>query len=148
MIRRLGSASVAAAALGGAITSLVPQHAASLLLLAAGTLVVVAAAFLLVLAGPLVTTGPPATALDVAPGRAAPTLEPQGLRDARRDLSARAGVGSLPRSVHQRLLAAGVAALPPPDSGQGSAVAADVVAALVHRLLDDPDHTVPEGGHR
>lgn len=88
MIRRLASAALAALALGGAVTALVPQHAASLLLLAAGTLVVVVATFLLVLAGPLVTAEPVATALDLTPGPGAPTLEPQGLRDARRRLAA------------------------------------------------------------
>lgn len=118
MIRRLGSAALAAVALAAAATTLVPQHAASLLLLAAGTLVVVAAAFLLVLAGPLVTAEAPTTALDVGPGPGAPTLEPQGLRGARRDLAARA--------------AADPAA----------------TAALVRQLLDDPDHVAPHGGHR
>ena len=118
MIRRLGSAALAVMALGAAGTTLVPQHAASLLLLAAGTLVVVAATFLLVLAGPLVIAEAPATALDVGPGPGAPALEPQGLRDARRDLAARA--------------AADPAA----------------TAALVRQLLDDPDHVAPHGGHR
>ena len=143
MIRRLGSSALAALALGSGAAVLVPQHAASLLLLAAGTLVVVAATFLLVLAGPLVTAEQPATALDVGPGQGAPTLEPQGLRDARRDLSARTAPGSLPSPVRERLLAAGVTAASTVASGQGT-----TVAALGHRLLDDPEPIAPHGGHR
>jgi hypothetical protein len=118
VIRRLGSATLAVVALGAALTTLLPQHAASFLLLAAGTLVVVAAAFVLVLAGPLVTAVAPVTALDVGPGPGAPTLEPQGLRHARRDLAARATTDPA------------------------------ATAELVRRLLDDPDHVAPHGGHR
>lgn len=89
MIRRLGSAAAAAVAVAGAAAAFVPQHVASLALLAAGTLVVVAAGYLLVLSAPLVAAEAPVTSLDVAPGPGAPTLEPQGLRNARRDLAAR-----------------------------------------------------------
>ena len=146
MIRRLGSAALAAVALAGVVATIVPQHAASLALLAAGTLVVVAAAFLLVLTGPLVAARPPATALDVARTAGAPSLEPQGLRDARRDLAARATPGSLPAAVRDRLLAAGVDPPALADTSGGPTSDPAAVAALVDRLLDD-DPT-PHGGHR
>lgn len=137
MIRRLGSAALAAVALAGVVVAIVPQHAASLVLLAAGTVVVIAAGFLLLLTGPLVTADRPTTALDVARAAGAPSLEPQGLRDARRDLAGRTAPGSLPATVRDRLLAAGFdlpAAAPTgasPTSGPGA------VAALVDRLLDE-----------
>ena len=137
MIRRLRAAVAAAVALAGAGAVLVPQHATSLALLAAGTVVVVAAAYLLVLSGPLVATTPPVTALDVGPGPGAPTLEPQGLRDARRDLAARAEAGSLPGPVHDRLVAAGVLPASAPRPAAGGTAGPVTAAALVHRLLDD-----------
>lgn len=145
MNRRLRAAAVAAAALASATATVLPQHAASLVLLAAGTVVVVAAAFLLVLAGPLVAAPRPATALDVAPGAGAPPLDPQGLRDARRDLASRHAPGSLPAPVHDRLVAAGV--LPAPDGSPppGTAVDAATASALVHRLLDGPAAGAPGG---
>lgn len=148
MIRRLGSAALAAVALAGMVAVVVPQHAASLVLLSAGTLVVVAAAFLLVLAGPLVTADRPTTALDVEPAAGVPPLEPQGLRDARRDLATWATPGSLPAPVRRRLLAAGVdlPSFDDADASTGPTSDAAAVAVLVDRLLDE--QLAPHGGLR
>lgn len=138
MTRRLVPVVLAAIALAGAVAAVVPQHAASLALLAAGTVVVVSAVFLLLLAGPLVTATHPVTALDVAPGAGAPTLDPQGLRDARRDLAARHAPGSLPAPVRERLVRAGL--LDPSDRPTSGTTADPAGAAeLVHRLLDEHD---------
>lgn len=137
MIRRLRSAMAAAVGLAAVGAVLVPQHAASLALLAGGTLVVVAAGYVLVLSGPLVAAEPPVTGLDVEPGAGAPTLEPQGLRDARRDLAARTQAGSLPGAVHDGLVAAGVLAASAPRPALGESADPAAAAALVHRLLDD-----------
>jgi hypothetical protein len=148
MTRRLLSASIAAVALAGAGAAVVPQHAASLVLVASGTVVVVAAVFLLVLAGPLVTSERPVSALDVAPGAGAAPLDPHGLRDARRDLAARHAPGSLPPPVHDRLAAAGVVPASPPPA-PGTAVDRTAAAALVHHVLDRPDAPAgPDGGAR
>lgn len=176
MNRRLRSVAVAAAALAGAGAAVVPQHAASLAVLAAATVAVVAAAFLLVLAGPLVTADRPRTALDGVTARsAAPALDPQGLRDARRDLAAR-GDGRLTPAVHRRLRAgvtlrltahavdlddpagqreargllsretAGLLLGAPPA---GADVDARRTARTVHRTLDELDALVPPlGGTR
>lgn len=148
MIRRLGSAALAAVSLAGVVVAIVPQHAASLVLLTAGTLVVVAAAFLLVLAGPLVTADQPTTALDVERAAGAPALEPQGLRDARRDLAGRSAPGSVPAAVRDRLLAAGVDLPPLADTGARTTSDPAAVAVLVGRLLDEPAPLAPPGGHR
>jgi hypothetical protein len=103
--RRLWSAAAAAAAVAGVATAVVPQHAASLASLAVATVAVVAALFLLVLTGPFVTARP-AVAFGGVTERGAPApLDPQGLRDARRALSAR-GDGALPAAVQRRLAAA------------------------------------------
>ena len=147
MIRRLGSAALAAVALAGSVAVLVPQHAASLVLLTAGTLVVVAAAFLLVLAGPLVTADRPTTALDVARATGAPSLEPQGLRDARRDLAARTVPGVLPAVVRDRLRAGGLGVPASTDAGASPTSDPVAVAALVDRLLDEPEPLALPGGH-
>lgn len=136
MIRRLRSAAVAAMALAGAAAALVPQHAASLASLAAGTLVVVAAAYLLVLSGPLASAAPPVTSLDES-GAGAATLEPQRLREARRDLHARRAAGSLPTAVHERLVAAGILPTSTAAPAPGTTTDAAGAAALVHRLLDE-----------
>lgn len=147
MTRRLASVALAAAALAGGVASVLPQHAASLALLAAGTVVVVAAMFLLLLAGPLVTAEHPVAALDVAPGSGAPALDPQGLRDARRDLATRHAAGSLPAPVHERLVRAGL--LEPSGPAPGTLVDPAGAAELVHRLLDERDHfAAPHGGTR
>lgn len=147
MTRRLGSCALAAVAVAATVAVVVPQHAASLALLAAGTVVLVAGVFLLVLAGPLVITDRPVTALDVAPGPGAPRLDPQGLRDARRDLAARTTPGSLPKPVHDRLVTAGVLS-PGPAPATGAAVDPAAAARRVHRLLDEPDPLASHGGHR
>lgn len=148
MNRRLASVCVAAAALAGGVATVLPQHAASLALLAAGTVVVVAAAFLLLLAGPSVAADAPVTALDVAPGAGAPALDPQGLRDARRDLTARHAPGSLPAPVHERLVRAGLLT-PAGPQPSGTAVDPARTAQLVHRLLDEHvPRTAPHGGPR
>jgi hypothetical protein len=143
VIRRLGSAALAAVALAGAVAAIVPQHGASLALLAGGTIVVVAAVFVLVLAGPLVTGGPPRTVLDIEPSGGAPALEPHGLSDARRDLAARTAPGSVPAAVADRLAAAGI----PATAGAGGRSDPAAVAAIVHRLLDG-EHLAPDGGPR
>ena len=147
MIRRLASAALAALALGAAVAVVLPQHAASLALLAAGTVTVVAATFLLLLAGPLVTADRPTTPLDGERSAGAPTLEPQGLRDARRDLAARAAPGSVPAAVRDRLAAAGVV-VPSEPPAAGARPDAPAVAALVEVALDHPDHLAPHGGTR
>ncbi len=174
MIRRLQAVVAAAVAVAAVAAVVVPQHAASLALLAAGTVVVVLAVFLLVLAGPLVTGEHPATALDASPGTGAPGLDPQGLRDARRDLAGRAQASSLPPAIWERLVVAGVLRLQrrgididnprtraegeallsaatwallasPPRAG--SAVDPARVASIVHRTLDELDRlAAPPGG--
>jgi hypothetical protein len=173
--RRLRSIAAAAAALAGAGTAVVPQHAASLAVLAAATVAVVAAAFLLVLAGPLVTAERPRTTLDGAAARSkAPSLDPQGLRDARRDLAAR-GDGTLTPAVHRRLRAGATLRLAalgvdlddaagqqhartllgPASAGlllgsppAGAEVDARRTARTVHRTLDELDALVPPLGGR
>lgn len=172
MNRRLRSVAVAAVALAGAGATVVPQHAASLAVLAAATVAVVAAAFLLVLAGPLVTAERPATALDgVAPRSRASALDPQGLRDSRRDLAAR-GDGALTPAVHRRLRAGAALRLAPhavdlddPAAEEARALLSRDTAALltaaapagadvdarrtartVHRTLDELDALVPPLG--
>lgn len=174
MIRRLGPVALSAVAVAGAAVAVVPQHAASLAALAAATVVVVLALFLLVLAGPLVTTEPPATALDAPPPGHVPGLDPQGLRDARRDLAGRGQHGALPPAVWERLVVAAVLRLQrcgvdidspatrdqgrallrpetwsllvsPPRSGATSDPAR--VATTVHRTLDELDAlATPHGG--
>lgn len=163
MTRRLASVLAAAATLAGTVAVVVPQHAASLVALAGGTVVVVLAVFLLVLAGPLATAEQPRSALDGHAVTGAPSLDPQGLRDARRDLAGRSA-GSLPPAVRERLLVAselhlhrlgidvhdagahGGAPLhpatwtllttPPPP---GHVVDPERCAATVHRTLDELD---------
>lgn len=138
MTRRLVSVALAAVALAGGFAAVVPQHAASLALVAAGTVVVVSAVFLLLLAGPLATAAHPVTALDVAPRAGAPALDPQGLRDARRDVAARHAPGSLPAPVRDRLVRAGL--LDPSDPpATGTTADPAGTAELVHRLLDVHD---------
>lgn len=174
MIRRLGPVALSTVAVAGVAVAVVPQHAASLAALAAATVVVVLALFLLVLAGPLVTADPPSTALDVPRAGHAPGLDPQGLRDARRDLAGRCREGALPPAVWERLVVAAVLRLQrcgvdidspatrdqgrallrpdtwsllvsPPRSGTAAAPAA--VAATVHRTLDELDAlATPHGG--
>lgn len=175
MNRRLAPVAAAAVAVAGAVTAVVPQHAASLVLLAATTVLVVLALFLLVLAGPLVTAESPRTALDRGSAScAAPALDPQGLRDARRDLGQRHRSGQLPRAVRERLVAAarlrlqhrGIDLDAPGGREQaqallgsatwalladrpapGSTVAPAATAATVHRTLDELDELVtPSGG--
>lgn len=145
MTRRLGSAALAAVALAGFVAAVVPQHAASLALLAAGTLVVVAATYVLVLAGPLVTADPPRSAVDALPAAGAPSLDPQGLRDARRDLVARTTSGAVPAPVRDRLAMVGIDA--PVGASTGTRSDPAGVASLVNRLLDG-EHDAPYGGAR
>lgn len=175
MNRRLLSVALAAVAVAGLSTAVVPQHLASLVVLAAATVVVVLALFLLVLAGPLVTTAPPTTALDgVAAGRV-PALDPQGLRDARRDLGGRRRAEQLPPAVWERLVVAAVLRLQrcgvdvdsPSTRAQGRALlrestwsllvtppaagtTADAAgaAAIVNRTLDELDALVARHGGR
>lgn len=105
MTRRLASVVAAAAALAGMVASVVPQHAASVVALAGGAVVVVLAVFLLVLAGPLAVAEQPRSDLDGSAVPGASRLDPQGLRDARRDLAGRSAVPS-PLAVRERLLVA------------------------------------------
>lgn len=174
MTRRLVPVVLSSVAVAGIAVVVVPQHAASLAALAAATVVVVLALFLLVLAGPLVTAEPPTTALDAPPGGRAPGLDPQGLRDARRDLTGRCRDGALPPPVWERLVVAAVLRLQrcgvdvddpatreqgrallrpatwallvtPP--GAGTALDPAGAAATVHRTLDELDAlTTPHGG--
>ncbi|HEX4901503.1 MAG TPA: hypothetical protein VFV42_01750 [Acidimicrobiales bacterium] len=99
MIRRIGAVAVAASVVAGLGTVIVPQHAASLAAVAAATVAVVAATFLLVVAGPLVAAPPPAW--PGAGGRAGtpPPLDPQGLRDARREVARRLAAGTSARAL-------------------------------------------------
>lgn len=175
MNRRLLAVTLAAVTVAGAAAAVVPQHAASVAALAAATVVVVLALLLLVLAGPLVTAEPLTTALDGVPAGRAPALDPQGLRDARRDLAGRRGAGALPPAVWERIVVAAVLRLQrcgidvdspstreqgrallhpstwallvtPP--APGSTVDAAGAAAIVHRTLDELDALVPRhGGH-
>jgi len=169
VIRRLASVAAAAAAIAGAAAVVVPQHAASLASLAAGTVAVVAAIFLVVLAGPLVSAAPSGSTLAVGGERAAPApLDPQGLRDARRDLSSPAGA-ALPAPVHRRLRAAAERRLAAHGVDLDDAVRAPgllgattwrqlaepaaprtgtdraAVASATARILDDLDRLAPGG---
>lgn len=175
MNRRLLPVALAALAVAGAATAVVPQHLASLVVLAAATVVVVLALLLLVLAGPLVTTEPPTSPLDGTPAGRVPALDPQGLRDARRDLASRRRVDALPPAVWERLVVAAVLRLhrcgvdvdSPSTREQGRALlrpgtwsllvtppapgpTADPagVAAIVNRTLDELDALVTRHGGR
>jgi len=167
VIRRLASVAVAAAAIAGAGAAVVPQHAATLVVLGVATVAVVAAGFLLVLAGPLVSNRPEPWPAPGAATSPVPVLDPQGLRDARRDLAGRSD-GGLPPAVHRRLRAAAerrladlgldladeraprllgataevLAAAPATPTTAGHPLAAAVAA---HRLLDDLDRLLPGG---
>lgn len=175
MNRRLVPVALAALVVAGTAAAVVPQHAASIAALAAATVVVVLALLLLVLAGPLVTAEPPTTALDGLPPGRAPALDPQGLRDARRDLAGRRAAGSLPPAVWERLvvaavlrlqrcgididspstreqgrvlLAPGTWALLVTPPAPGTTADAAGAAATVHRTLDELDAlAAPYGGH-
>lgn len=96
MIRRVGSTVVAAVAVAGLASVIVPQHAASLAALAAATVAAVTAALVLVATGPLVAARPPAWPGLRPDTRAAPPLDPQGLRDARRAVAAHVRAGADP----------------------------------------------------
>lgn len=175
MNRRLVPVVLAALAVAGTAVAVVPQHAASIAALGAATVVVVLALLLLVLAGPLVTTEGPTTALDGLPPGQAPALDPQGLRDARRDLAGRGAAGSVPPAVRERLvvaaalrlqrcgidldspntrdhgralLAPGTWALLVAPPAPGTTADAAGAAATVHRTLDELDALAARhGGH-
>lgn len=177
MIRRVVALAAASGAVAAMAVVVVPQHAASALALAGAAVVVVLAVSALVLAGPLVEREVPVTELDVGDAPGAPTLEPAGLRDARRDLTLPGG-RPVPRPVWERLAVAAVLRLqergididsprtrhqgeamlsretwallttpPAPDRSRPGSPPPGTVAAVVHRTLDELDRLTGAPGH-
>lgn len=103
MNRHLVAAAAAAVALAGGVILVVPQHAVSILRLFAGSVVVAAGALVLSAVAPYVAATPAETALDRTARRRVDTLDPHGLRDARRDLGRGAAPDGIPTEVWQRL---------------------------------------------
>lgn len=103
MNRRLVAVATAALALAGGTIFVAPQHTVSVLRLFAGSVVVMAGALVLSAVAPYVAETPAETALDRTARRRVDTLDPHGLRDARRDLGRAAAPGGIPAEVWQRL---------------------------------------------
>lgn len=162
--RRILAHLLAAVAVGGSASALVPQHTLTISRVLAVAVVGLTGGLLLATVGRFVAAEPPRTSLDSLPRSGAPPLDPHGLRDARRDLDRPAAPGSLPAPVWERLSVAfrmhlhaqgvdptspaGVAAagarLRPEtwellSASPASGFARDRAgaAAIVHRTLDD-----------
>lgn len=175
MTRRLVAFALAAVAVAGIGTAVVPQHAWSIARVAAVAVVVLAGALVLSAVAALGSDDPEPTALDGRPpGRVTP-LDPHGLRDARRDLHRDRNDGSVPRPVWVRLRRAAVGTLR--DNGfdlehprtriharrvlsektwtmlasepaSGGSPDPESVAAAVHAVLDELERLEPSRGAR
>lgn len=159
MNRQLVSIGLAAAVVWGVAVALVPQHAVTALRVVLVAAVLVVGTSVLAAIGAVTRHERRRTPLDAAASGPAPSLDPQGLRDARRDLGRPHAEGRLPIPVWNQLQAVaalrtgtstrrGRAADRTPLSAESTALLRTrppagaarhpaAVATIVHDFLDD-----------
>lgn len=156
MNRRIAVAALAGAVVSGLVVVVLPQHATSIVRVGASTVTAIAAALVIAAVAPVVAREPTTSALDHVPTPGASPLDPQGLRDARRDIDRPTAPGSVPSAVRRRLVEAlRVRGLPDErlpailtdEPRPGSGRDAPAVSQLVNEILDAAEQGTTHGHH-